>query len=342
MTEYSPDTAYSRTNTVSDEGGAFRITGLEPGRYILTARSPGYADGGPDDPIEIDTNSVDGMEIVLEPGASIVGVVTGLTPSDLTQVDIQAWRNDRSRNATPDAEGNFTVDGIAPGTWRVIATKGDRSDRRVERSVTIERGAAETFIELPFETGLRLSGHVFDSGEPLGGGRLSAYGRGNDHSQSTTIDREGRFEVEDLQPGTYQLTISRPAFGGMEYRSIELQSDLDGLRIDLEPTAATLTGIVVDAQTGQPIDFAHIVAADTATIGALARDGDTAGPASATAAFTITDGQFELKLRADAEHLWVTGQGYEGVQLPVNVTPGQRQEGLVIQLQPTASESPNR
>ena len=130
VTEFSFDTDFHQANTVSDEGGAFRITGLEPGRYILTARAPGYADGGPDEPVEIDSNPIDGLEIVLEPGASIVGAVTGLTPSEVSQVNIRVWRNSRLRTATPDAEGNFSVEGVAAGTWRVVATKGDPGAER--------------------------------------------------------------------------------------------------------------------------------------------------------------------------------------------------------------------
>ncbi len=344
VTVHSFDTEFHRTNTVSDESGAFRLTGLEPGRYNVTARSPGYADGGPDQPIRTGDDAIGGLEIVLEPGAFIVGVVTGLTPSDLTQVRIRVSTRARSRNAAPDTEGKFTVDGLAPGTWSIVASKGTPgSELRVRRSVTIEPGAAETFVELPFKAGLRLSGQVFDGGEPLVNARLSVYGRGNDHSQSTRSDNEGRFVMEGLKSGTYQLTITRPGLGGMEYRAIDVHSDLEGVRIDLEPSTATLTGVVVDARTGQPINFALVTAADAATIGALASSGDTAPLVSgSTASFTINDGRFELKLRANAEQLWVTQEGYEGTRIPLDVNPGQHLEGLVIELQPAAPESPNQ
>ena len=199
VTVFSFDTEFRRANTVSDEGGAFRITGLEPGRYILTARAPGYADGGPDEPVEIDSSPVDGLEIVLEPGASIVGAVTGLGPSELAQVRIGVWRNSRSRTATPDAE------------------------------------------------------------------------------------------------------------------------------------------------TGQPLDFAQLAAADAATIAALATGADNQRlVANATAAFSMNEGKFELKLRENADRLLVTRQGYESAQIPLSIAPGEQREGLVIRLQPSAPASPNQ
>ena len=343
-TEYEFGAESHRTNTVSDENGAFRLTGLEPRRYNLTARSPGYADGGPDQPIQVGDGAVEGIEIVLERGASIVGAVTGLSPSDLNQVEIQLWRNSRLRRVSPETDGSFQVDGIAPGAWRAIAVRGQPgSEHRITRTVTVERGVAETFVELPFEPGYRLTGQVFDGGEPLGNAGLRVSGRGHDHSQSARTDREGRFEMTGLQPGAYRLTISRSSFGTREHRSIELHSDVEGLRIDLEPSAATIVGVVVDARTGQPIDMANVTAADAAAIGALA-SGENGSleslAASGSATFTSNDGRFELKLRANAEQLWVTSDGYEDATTPIGIVPGERPEALVIRLQPTAPEAP--
>ncbi len=343
QTEHSFDTDFHRTNTVSDQNGTFRLIGLEPLRYNLTARSPGYADGGPDEPINLGGGSVDGIEVVLEPGASIVGIVTGLSPADLAQVEVQVRRNPRSRSTKPEADGRFSVDSIAPGTWRVIARKGDPpSWRTVERSVTLEPGATEAYVELPYERGLRIAGQVLDAGEPLVGGSVRAHPVGGGQGQTATSDNLGRFELEGLEPGTHQLTIGRPLGGGMEYHSIDLQTDLEGLRFDLEPATATLTGGVVDAQTGQPIDFARVTAADAATIGTLARAGDTAPLVTgASASFSLTEGRFELKLRANAEQLWVIRSGYEGRQIPISVASGEHREGLVIELQPVPSTPPN-
>ncbi|MYH26292.1 MAG: hypothetical protein F4156_13820 [Holophagales bacterium] len=337
-TEFSPDTEFHRANTIADDSGAFRVTGLEPGRYIVTARSPGYADGGPAQPIEIADANVDGIEIVLEPGASIEGVVTGLTPSDLAQVDVRAWQDTRLRKATPDAAGDFVIKGVGPGTWRVTARKGDMlSARSVERSATIERGTTEVFVELPFERGLRLAGQVLDSGAPVAGARLAASSPGEPGGQSTTTDNQGRFVLEGLSPGLNQVAIGAADFSEMELRSIELQADLEGVRIELGPALATLSGIVIDDETGRPLDFAQLVAAEAATISVLASGTDPESPVGdASYSFAGDGGRFELELRANAERLLVTREGYENTQIPLNAGAGQRQEGLVIRLRPAA------
>ena len=334
-TDYSSDVEWHSTNTVSDRNGAFRLTGLEPRPYIITARAPGYADGGPEDPIEIRDDAVEGIEIVLEPEASIVAAVTGLSPSDLNQVRVTAWKGPRLRDATRDTEGNFSVRGIGPGTWHIEARKGDR-ERTVERSVTIERGTAEVFVELPFERGLRLSGQVHEGGALLSGARLSV------GEQSTRTDREGRFALEGLMPGPNQVVIRRPDFSGTQYQSIDLQTDLEGVRIQMESAAATLTGIVVDAETGHPLDWVSLMAADAATIGAIAAGGGGGLLVGASSVLSEAAGQFTLELGANADRLWITHDGYEDVQIPLNIAPGEHVEGLVIRLQPAPPDAPDR
>ena len=330
--DYSSGEEWHRTNTVSDQSGAFRVTGLEPRRYILTARSPGYADGGPDEPIEIGDDAVYGIEIVLEPEASIVGVVTGLSPSDLNQVRVSAWKGPRFRDATRDIEGNFSVVGIGPGTWQVEAIKGEW-ERTVERTVTVERGMTEVFVELPFERGLRLSGQVVENDAPLGGAMLWV------GDAEVRADREGLFALEGLEPGQNQVVISRPDLTGLQYQSIDLQTDLEGVRFELESATATVAGVVVDAETGQPLDDASLLAGDAATIGAIAAGGKDNGPlAGVSTAYSEAAGHFMLELRANANRLWVTHDRYESAQIPLNITPGEHLEGLVIRLQPAPPE----
>ena len=333
-TEYEFGAESHRTNTVSDQSGAFRVSGLEPRRYIVTARSPGYADGGPEEPIQIGDYAVEGLEIVLEAEASITGVVTGLSPSELTGARVYVRKSPRSRDASLDTEGNFSVRGIGPGTWDVRAIKGEW-ERTVERTVTIERGTTEVFVELRFERGLRLSGQVHEAGAPLVGARLTV------EEQSTRTDQAGRFALEGLEPGPTQVVVSRPDFSGRQYQSIELQTDLEGVLIELEPVAATVAGVVVDAETGQPLDYANLMAADAATIGVIAAGGNDAPLVGVSAALSMDAGKFRLELRSSADHLWVTHDGYESVQIPLTVAPGEHAEGLVIRLQPAADESRN-
>ncbi len=333
------------TTTAADGNGFFRVTGLETGRYFLVARAAGYPESGPVEPIDVDGRGAAGVEIVLESGASLRGAVTGLQPADLAQVTITATRQAQWQTATPDTEGNFTIDHLAPGTWQVVARRGDSfTARSVERSVTIAAAGAEEFVELPFERGLRLTGQVLAAGSPLVGGYLRVEHLGREDSRHAEVDQHGYFELSGLEAGSYRLRVTTTS-GGAEYRSVELQTDVEGLRIDLQPEAI-LSGIVLDATTGLSLRSVSLTAGDAAGVAALARgDDEQAVYRSALIAgsgFSATGGRFEIRLGPRAEQLWVTHDGYQGALIPLNIGPGQRQEGLVIQLQPAPSEPEER
>lgn len=327
--------------TVADGNGSFRLTGLEAGRYLLVARAAGYAESGPEEPVDIDGRGAARVEIVLESGASLRGVVTGLQTADLAQVTILATRQAQWQSATPDTEGNFTIENLASGVWQVVARRGDSfTARSIERSVTIAAAPAEAFVELPFDRGLRLTGQVLVAGTPLVGGQLLAQHLENEEARYAEADQQGRFEMNGLEAGSYRLRASTP-FGGSEYRSIELQADVEGLRIDLQPEAV-LSGIVLDATTGLPLRDASLAAGDAPTMAALASGDDDQGVYESGfitgGARSEAGGRFEIRLGPGAEQLWVAHDGYQGALIPVNIGPGQRQEGLVIRLQPARSE----
>ena len=85
------------------------------------------------------------------------------------------------------------------------------------------------------------------------------------------------------------------------------------------------------------------MAADAATIGAIAARGANAfSLVGATSSFSRDGGKFKLELGPNADHLLVTEHGYESAQIPLNITPGEHLEGLVIRLQPAPPDAPDR
>ena len=327
------------TQTISDRNGQFRLTGLEPGAYFVSAAAPGFAENGPAQAITIDGNPVSGVDIVLTPGGSIVGAVVGLPTAELSQVEITASQNAQWDATKPDAEGNFTLDNMAPGTWNIVARKGEAfTGRAVERTVTLGPGSSSAFVELPFDRGLRLSGQVLVAGEPMAGGLLGLAPPDDEEFQWAQTDHRGAFEMDGLEPGSYTLTI-RQSGGRSENRSIDLQADLEGLRIDLQ-VPGTLTGVVLDAATGRPLAAASLAAGNAVQITAL-RNEDAGRVGLAGRADSRAGGRFKIQIGPGADQLWVTRDGYQSALLPLSVPPGQHHQGVVIELQPATSETPN-
>ncbi len=216
---------------VSDGSGRFRLSGLGGGRYNLIVRLSGYADGESTEPIEIRGQSVAGIDIVLAPGSSLRGAVTGLGSAELASVEVGAWQGARFRSASPDLEGSFELAALAPGTWQIAARSGAR--RSEEISVTLEPGTGGSSVELRFARGFLLSGQVLVAGQPPAGGFVSARS-GQGRVTRARTDHEGRFEMEGLPAGIYELSV-RHEGGFTAEHAVDLHGDQYGLPIHLLP-----------------------------------------------------------------------------------------------------------
>lgn len=216
---------------VSDASGSFRLTGLDDGRFRLVARVPGYAASESVEAVTINGQSVAGVEILLAPGASVRGNVVGLGPSEMASTEIEAWRDVLFRSASPDPEGSFELSGLAPGIWRIAAVTGGR--RTAEHSVTLEAGAMETAVELRFEPGFRLAGQVLIADEPASGAFISALLSEHGRQWRTRADHLGRFEIEGLPAGAYELDTRHR--GVTQNQPLELRADHYNLVVYLPP-----------------------------------------------------------------------------------------------------------
>ncbi|MCE2558412.1 MAG: carboxypeptidase regulatory-like domain-containing protein [Acidobacteria bacterium] len=217
---------------MSDSRGGFRLTGLHRGRYRLLGRLSGYTEGESSETIVIDGQSVTGIDVVLGPGTSIRGRVVGMDASDMAAVEIQAWQEVLFRRTVPDIEGNFELEALAPGSWRIVAERGEW--RSAEYGVTLEPGSAYGPVELVFEAGFRLTGWVLVAGRPASGGFVSAVPHGQGKERRTRTDHQGRFEFEGLRADSYNVKF-RHDLGFTTEQSLDLKSDHYNLLVDLQP-----------------------------------------------------------------------------------------------------------
>ncbi len=223
---------------VTAENGTYRIGGVDDGRYELQVQAEGYARAAPGrSPVRVEGGSVTGVDFVLHPGITLRGVVTGRPPEAFAGILVEARQGVLIGGATsPDPEGRFQLADLGPGAWTVRAKERDR--RAVERSVTLETGPGEAFVELGFEPGFTLTGEIRSVGQPLAGCAVTilASGQGYDQVRTVQIDRQNRFRVDGLAAGTFTVVIADPS-GVTRFRQIELQGHQDIL-VDLTLPAA--------------------------------------------------------------------------------------------------------
>ena len=156
-----------------------------------------------------------------------------------------------------------------------------------------------------------LLGQVIDSrhGAVVPGSTVTAEGD-RPEAWIATTGPDGRFLLQDLEPGPYTLVFHATGFQALT-RNVELEagqrSDLGAVVLDMEPEGALVSGWITDAASGEGI------AATVAVQGS--------GTATASAG---PDGHFALPVPAGAVELSVTATEYEPVHAAAWVEPGDR------------------
>lgn len=249
-------------------------------------------------------------------GATIYGNVALFSPAKDPRVAPLAHLSvsvsgPQSRTVTTDAQGNFSVGGLAPGKYAVSAAvpEGDAAIEPQSVSV-VDRGCAE--IPLVTRMDGRIRGHVYlPSGAPAVGANLTlesadadprqAYASG---SHRTSLD-DGSFDFGPLEPGRYIFgaNVDSPPFQSSYYRKVFYPSGMDrggakritlaaaqrveDLRFELpedRPAPSIPLDVTLVDPSGKPVPNATIMADDDMWDSSIAR---AAGHADSSGKTTV-------------------------------------------------------
>jgi len=241
-----------------------------------------------------DGQAYDKATIALPRGAVISGRVTDENGEPMARVQVYTLyyptptaRSQRNgSNWQTDDLGQFRLFGLQPGDYAVVAdarpntfvnpnAQADSEDDRVgfmttyyptavdeaaAQRVRTRAGAETPGLEIRMATGrlFRLSGMVTDSqGRPVARGNGSMIKRAGGSvstSYGFSIDEAGRFQMKNIAPGSYRLTVRQqvtrvvngqvqPSGEQGEFASVpvNIAADVDGLLIVTGP-GATITG----------------------------------------------------------------------------------------------------
>ncbi|HET9229567.1 MAG TPA: carboxypeptidase-like regulatory domain-containing protein, partial [Thermoanaerobaculia bacterium] len=149
------------------DDGRFRLSMVVPGKYRLSAGADGFVDTERPGTVTVADEPVSNLEITIDRGAVLSGSILGLTPEELTQVEVAA-RSDGGETvpAWTDGRGRYEIRPLAPGDWTVTARLWD-DQRQAKTRVAIRRSDREVTRDLEFEKRLSLIVQVLYDEEPL-------------------------------------------------------------------------------------------------------------------------------------------------------------------------------
>lgn len=257
---------------VSAENGEFLIEGLAEGIYLVRVVPAGNYDAAALQRVEADSK-----DVVLElfEKATVVGRVLDSEGNPVPRFTVKArTANELSkafgavlaqRNVKDSKDGNFELSGLPEGSFVIEATAQGFAPSYSDRFDTTQ-GLATTDIVVRMTQGGRLRGQVVDSysGAGLAGSEVvtldnnfiegdlfelfSALEPSGLTKTSVFTDADGRFEIERMTPGEYQIQVKVRGYSTVTMNDILIE---DGKVTEL-PTqrlgkGARITGIVIGA-----------------------------------------------------------------------------------------------
>lgn len=250
----------------TDPQGNYSLGGLLPGTYRVVFasfggknfiqetwdNSAGGADNGGTTITLAEGEIRENINAVLEEGASISGVVVDAAGQPIVDVGVVVYQWNGSwwqqgRNAWTNAAGEYTLAGLAPGTYRVGV--GIWQNLYVPEYIEgIVLGAAEirTGVHASLELGGTLQGVVMDeNSNPLSGIWVKLNNTNSASSwwdKSTTTDAAGAYAFQGLASGTYRV-----GFGSTDDPYLqEVWDNVLGSEPDMGQTISVVAGAVTE------------------------------------------------------------------------------------------------
>lgn len=272
----------SNGEALTGNDGRFVIEDLSEGNYSVQATAAGWGMAR--------ANRIEGgnTEVLLElvRQGSVSGVVVGSDNGPLTRFSVSArmevpnsamlGRPMHTRQVRGAASGEFTLNGLIDGTWRVEA-KADGYAPTLSEPFIITGGNQAPEVRVRMSRGGVLTGRVLSAadGKPVEGARVSTLD--NDYipnplsallgdatprstaKRFTATDKDGRFTLTGLNPEFYQLEITHPQFTTLTVR--DLRVDESEEPVEIGPFTMNAGGSVrgtVYNGAGQPLANAKI------------------------------------------------------------------------------------
>jgi uncharacterized GH25 family protein len=250
-----------RTMT-TDAAGAFRFERLAPG--IATFEAHGAGGISPPTTFRLkDGARRTGIQLVLSNAAAISGRVVdgkGTPIAGATVLATPAKSKIKARPSTTGPDGAFLLEGLAAGTRHVVQARHQEHAAAFDRNVV---PPAEG-LELVLQSAGGIRGVV----KGAGGGPVASFqvqverfvetdgmvrpGRTSTRSSA----KDGRFELDVMQPGQYDLVITADGFAPARPPRVTVPADAwADIQVELA-AAGRVTGRVLS--DGQPINGARV------------------------------------------------------------------------------------
>lgn len=301
-----PTLAQRFVTAASDNSGKFLFENVDPGDYQLTVRRDGFApqtlgeiaEGKKREPVVLTPGDrKSGLVVKLIPYAVVSGravdedgdPIQGL-PVALMQYEYSSRGREliEARTGNTDDRGEYRIYNVPPGKYLLkFNNRGNRIGRSEDGesfAPTFYAGAADEANAAPFE--IKAGQQLNNVGITLRKARLATLrgrvvappevrpsvgllvsdGRGTSSTSNSIDEKEHRFELRGIQPGSYSVTAAY-ALNGQNFNAlvpVEVgNSDIEGLELRPSPPLEVSGTIRIEGETKQRPSVLQVAASVT-------------------------------------------------------------------------------
>ena len=234
--------------------GEFRLSGLTPGSYELSAERPGYVSHHRT--VVVRQDGANSLTLRMSVGADLQGRLLGAEPEPArgidTEIEIDALERGgtaaRGRVHIANGSVTYSIRGLAVGIWTVVASMNGGA-RQARATVVVEPGDRSLIADLDLRTGHTLAGSVWLAGSPFSGARIELVELTGHGAADGVTGVDGRFELSGLADGVYRLTVTDDDATVLHQEPLDLVGDR---HLEVNVRASAVTGTVVDVD-GAPV-----------------------------------------------------------------------------------------
>ncbi|TME80751.1 MAG: hypothetical protein E6I43_13045, partial [Chloroflexi bacterium] len=235
-------------NTTTDGAGRYSIPGIAVTSYSLTAQASGYQS-------QAATATVGGGSTTTK-NFALTGQATQLsgtvTDASTSRPIAGATVSAGTGSAITDANGAYTIAGLAPGTYTATATASGYASQSTSVTLTTGSTTTQNFALAPNPG--TITGTVTDAGTgaPIAGATVSYSGG------STSTDGSGAYTLANVAEGSYSVTASATGYASQS-RTVTVGPGATATQnFALTRPNGAITGTVTSAATGSPISGATV------------------------------------------------------------------------------------
>lgn len=247
------------STVTTDAEGAFTLGELPHGKISVRAAHPNYAQVLVQN-VELSAGGGEELRIEMGTGGILRGEVTrGGAP--LTEMKISVDNQNpglQPRESThTDDQGRYEFKGLASGEYRLRLEKSDDD----ERIATVRDGEV-TEYDVELVPPVTISGVIRAGGRAISGGRVWLADKMGKSNEFCDVDVNGLYSAVLSSPGAYSMIIvsgTDPNQSGIRV-DVDVPEGLDFVERDVDLPSAKIVGVVVDAETGDPVSQARVKA----------------------------------------------------------------------------------